>query len=93
MVSAFVADLETIQANLVPAWNGPDFAALRANSHVLIALSGTIGDAPLHSLAQHLNAIAHAQDVTGVKELRSETMAKTAALIEELRIIQTLSGT
>lgn len=93
MITAFVNDLQMTQANLALAWNGPDFAALRTNSHVLIALSGTIGDRDLQALAQNLNALAQTPNVADLLDIRSETMTKTADLIEELLGIQNSAGT
>ena len=62
LIAALLTDLKTTQTSLDVAWNGPDFAALRTHSHVLIALAGTIGDTDLQALAQRLNETAHAQN-------------------------------
>ena len=81
LVTALLGDLRANQTNLDQAWNGPDFAALHTNSHVLIALAGTIGDTDLHALAQRLNTAAHLQSLGDIMDMKSKIMAGLADLI------------
>jgi two-component system, OmpR family, aerobic respiration control sensor histidine kinase ArcB len=81
LTAALLLDLRSTEAALDQAWNGPDFAALRAQAHVLIALAGTIGDTELQKLAQRLNVTAHAQNLSSLMEMKQKTMAGLADLI------------
>lgn len=92
LVQALLDDLKTTESALVQAWNGPDFAALRTNSHVLIALAGTIGDTDLHILAQQLNAAAQTQNPGDLMELEPKIMADLSDLISLLAQHQTGAG-
>lgn len=53
-----VKDLTTLRHGLVEAANGADSAAIRAHSHVLVAIAGTIGASGLQQMAQDLNDLA-----------------------------------
>lgn len=53
------ADLAAVAADLSAALDSGDWAAIRAQTHVLISLAGTIGATRLHALAIDLNAAAH----------------------------------
>jgi two-component system, OmpR family, aerobic respiration control sensor histidine kinase ArcB len=81
LTAALLVDLRSTEAGLEQAWNGPDFAALRAHAHVLIALAGTIGDTELQNLAQRLNITAHAQNLSSLMEMRQKIMAGLGDLI------------
>lgn len=52
-------DLRAAERGLLAASHGPDWAAVRRQSHVVIALAGTAGASFLHQLAQALNDLAH----------------------------------
>lgn len=88
LVDALLDDLKATQTHLTPAWNGPDFAALRTDSHVLIALAGTIGDTYLHELAQHLNAAAHTENLIDLMDMKPKIMAGLTDLIAQLPSIK-----
>lgn len=79
------ADLEGVAAALKPAIAGSDWAVIRAQTHVLIALAGTIGAMRLHQLAIDMNNAAHDQDTAQVS-------AQAPALIAELTALQSLLG-
>lgn len=81
LVAALLGDLKANQTNLDQAWNGPDFAALRTNSHGLIALAGTIGDTDLQALAQRLNTAAHLQSLGDIMDMKPKIMAELSDLI------------
>ena len=85
LVAALLDDLKATQASLELAWNGPDFAALRTNSHVLIALAGTIGDADLHALAQRLNRGAHTENLSDTVDITEKIMTGLSNLIAQLK--------
>lgn len=84
LVAALIDDLKTTHAHLDAAWNGPDFAALRAKSHVLIGLAGTVGDTELHALAQRLNRGAQAQNPGDTVDITENIMTCLADLIAQL---------
>lgn len=92
LIAALLGDLQTTQIGLDLAWNGPDFAALRAHSHVLLALAGTIGDTELHSLSQRLNMSAHDQNLDDLTEMKPKTMDGLADLIGLLAHQQPSAG-
>lgn len=52
-------DLATARAGLARAAAGRDLTDIRAHSHVIIALAGTVGAAGLHADAVTLNGMAH----------------------------------
>lgn len=74
------ADLSATAAALRPALAQGDWTAIRAQSHVLISLAGTIGAMRLHALAIDLNTAAHAQDAGQTAALATPLMADLDAL-------------
>jgi HPt (histidine-containing phosphotransfer) domain-containing protein len=84
IMAAFLDDLTSAEISLDTAWNGPDFAALRAQAHVLIALAGTVGDTDLQAMAQDLNTLAHDQDTDKIRATRAQIMGGLAELISTL---------
>lgn len=60
------SDLTDCATLLAPALATGDRIAIRAQTHVLIALAGTIGAMRLHALAIDLNAAAHAEDAAAI---------------------------
>lgn len=73
------ADLAEVAARLAPALDAGDHDGVRAPTHVLMALAGSVGATPLYTLAAQLNQTAHeggsiAQDgkmvLTGLADLR-----------------------
>lgn len=77
------ADLSETAAALRPALAATDWTAIRAKSHVLISLAGTIGAMRLHALSIDLNAAAHAQDP-------GQTAALAAPLLSDLDALTAL---
>jgi hypothetical protein len=92
LISALLGDLRTTRAGLELAWNGPDFAALRTNTHVLVALAGTVGDGDLQDLAQRLNSAAHGQDGEQAMVMEPQIMTHLADLVERLSQLQIPAG-
>mgnify|MGYP001765999437 CR=1 FL=1 len=62
-----------------------DWAALREASHVLISLSGSAGALALQSLAETMNAAAHARNGATIADLQDQLAADLARLIEVVR--------
>ena len=52
-------DLRSTERGLVAASHGPDWPAVRRQTHVMIALAGTAGATFLHHLAQTMNDLAN----------------------------------
>lgn len=52
-------DLAGVAASLPTALAAQDRAALRAQTHVLMALAGSVGAGPLYEAATRLNLVAH----------------------------------
>ncbi|NUB44245.1 hypothetical protein GEU84_007615 [Fertoebacter nigrum] len=64
-----------------PDWGGqPDWAELRGQTHVLIALAGTVGALRLQHLAEALNREAHERSGQDV----AQATRMLAALLDEL---------
>ena len=84
LISAFLDDLQTTEFGLDHAWSGPDCAALRLHSHVLISLAGTVGDSDLHALAQNLNTLARDMDLVKLQAVKVPTMRGLKDLIAVL---------
>jgi len=74
------ADLAEVRATLAPAITTQDWTALRAGSHVLISLAGTIGAMRLHGLAIDLNMAAHDRDAARLSRIAPPLMADLVAL-------------
>lgn len=92
LIAALLGDLQSTQTGLDLAWNGLDFAALRAHGHVLIALAGTIGDTYLQNLAQSLNTYADAQNLVHLMEMKPRVMTGLSDLIGTLCRLQISPG-
>ncbi|MEN9410422.1 MAG: hypothetical protein RL216_2396 [Pseudomonadota bacterium] len=73
-------DLSETRRALCPALAAIDWTAIRAQTHILIALAGTIGAMRLHALAIDLNTTAHAQDKGRTAALAAPLMADLDAL-------------
>jgi HPt (histidine-containing phosphotransfer) domain-containing protein len=78
-------DLTTCRAELRKAAAPPDWRQLRDSTHVLISLSGSIGALPLQTIAQALNAAAHAEDSDAVAALLAPLEKDLSALVDHLR--------
>lgn len=73
-------DLLRTEADLIAAAQGPNWAALRAQTHVLTALAGTAGAEHLSLQAQALNELAHQAHPD-----RGTFLARLPQLLESLR--------
>lgn len=74
-------DLAATATQIIPAIAAADCAMIRAQTHVLISLAGTIGAMRLHGQAVDLNAAAHAEDAAAIATLGGPLLADLAALI------------
>ncbi|MDT8854262.1 response regulator [Paracoccaceae bacterium Fryx2] len=81
LVDRLNTDLRDVERALVRGFAGPDWDALRAQTHVLIALAGAVGALRLQHLSERLNAMAHQRDPTGLAALRHDLLALLDALI------------
>lgn len=79
------SDLLATMAQLTAALAPPDFRAIRAQSHVLISLVGTIGAMQMHAAACRLNEAAHAEDAAATAALAESLAADTPRLAAALR--------
>ncbi|MBA4350087.1 MAG: hypothetical protein C0427_02420 [Rhodobacter sp.] len=74
-------DLSATAALIAPAIAQADCATIRAQTHVLISLAGTIGATRLHAQAVDLNAAAHAEDEAAIATLGGPLITDLTALI------------
>lgn len=81
LVRRFHADLTRVRDDLARAGAAGDAAEERHALHVLIALSGTAGDAATQDLATRLHAAVRAGDATTAQALRGPLAQGLDALI------------
>lgn len=74
-------DLRKVEHGLAAGLSEVDTAAIRAQTHVLIALSGAVGAAQLQTLAQALNSAAHRDAQDDYNTLGQESLAHLDQLI------------
>jgi len=75
------ADLENVQDRLAAALILPDWADLRAQTHILVALAGAVGAVRLQHLATSLNALAHQAGNSVMPGLAASLLRDLAALV------------
>lgn len=75
-------DLSGVQTALAPALDAADWPVVRAQTHILIAVAGTIGATRLHGLAVDLNLAAHNRAAELAALLAPPLMADLAALAD-----------
>lgn len=63
------------------AMTGMEWPVLRSASHVLISLAGSVGAVSLQTLAERMNAAAHATDRATLAALMPEALGELDALI------------
>lgn len=81
LLDQIVADLATTSSQLDHALHSQNCPQIRAQSHVLISLAGTIGATGLHAAACQLNEAAHAQDTSRIAALAPAIAADLTDLI------------
>ncbi len=92
LLRRMLEDLRRAEHRLTLAQDGPDWAGIRAQTHVLMALAGTLGAQKLQCLAQELNTIAH-QDVRPPGALQPLCQHTLAALRRMIQYIAAKTGT
>jgi hypothetical protein len=78
-------DLSDCAASLAVAADRQDLATFREASHVLISLSGSVGALALQSLAEAMNAAAHAGNSAALADIYSQIAPDLARLIAVVR--------
>ena len=78
-------DLSQVATRLTAALAAQDWPRLRAQSHILIALAGTVGAADLRAAALAVNDAAHARDAAALQRLAATLQPDLAALIDHIR--------
>jgi hypothetical protein len=73
-------DLAGVAAALLPAISSCNWPTIRAQTHVLVALAGTIGAKRLHQLAIDANTAAHDQASARLADVAPLLLADLAAL-------------
>jgi len=85
-------DLIAMRDQSVASFDTMDWPGLRAASHVLISLAGSVGAVSLQGLAERMNAATHAKDGTGISMLMPDTLIELEALIDVVAKTQPLTG-
>lgn len=81
LVAQMSADLRAVSVALSAGLTALDWAEIRAQTHVLVALAGAAGAHGLESACQQLNQAAHIPDVAAVTDLGPQVMAGLTTLI------------
>jgi HPt (histidine-containing phosphotransfer) domain-containing protein len=85
LLARLTEDLTTTQTLLEQGTVTADWTRLREGSHVLISLAGSVGALSLQTMAENLNAIAHAQDHGALATLMPPLTGELASLIQLIR--------
>ncbi|MFN3845221.1 MAG: hypothetical protein ACK4RZ_05270 [Paracoccaceae bacterium] len=81
LVAQMSADLRAVSVALSKALAGPDWAEIRSQTHVLVALAGAAGARRLENAARTLNIAAHEEDGRTTRALGQTVINGLAALI------------
>lgn len=84
LLSRLVQDFRTVQSGLHQAMQPPDFALLRARTHVLISLAGAVGSDHLQCLAETLNNAAHNKDHSLTRVLTPRISSQIERVLDRL---------
>ncbi len=74
-------DLKSTRERLDEAMAAADWMEIRAQTHVLVSLAGTVGAADLQRLSEELNAAAHLRDRTQAVGLKTELLMRLDGLL------------
>jgi len=77
-------DFATVEARIAPALAARDWTAIRAETHVLMSVAGTIGATRLQTLAQDTNHAAHARAIPQIEALTDPLLQELARMIATL---------
>ncbi len=75
-------DIDAACGQIEDAHPRTDHETIRAASHILISVSGTIGATRLQSLAQCLNSAGHAADSREIDRITPDLIAEAARVLE-----------
>ncbi len=78
------SDLEAVVQSLLKAKEDFDLKELRSGSHVLVALSGAVGDVSLQAIAEKLNAASISKDVAQAEVYCQPAVNGTRQLIDQI---------
>ncbi len=81
LLDRVVEDLRRVEREIVQALAEGDRAEIRAQTHVLIAVSGAVGAVRLQGMAQELNARAHDRDAPDLTTLGEELLTELDQMI------------
>lgn len=81
LVAQMAADLRAVAEALAEGLAASDWAAVRAQTHVLVALAGSAGARGLEQASQALNLAAHEADAIRVRALGPGVLAGLDGLI------------
>ncbi|RGP38865.1 hypothetical protein [Pseudotabrizicola alkalilacus] len=81
LVAQMAADLRAVRLALAAALDGANWAGIRAQTHVLVALAGSAGARGLEQASQALNLAAHEADAIRVRALGPGILAGLDGLI------------
>lgn len=79
--SRLLSDLHRVERGLIQGCIEPDYAMIRSQTHVLIAVAGAVGAERLMGVARRLNGAAHSRSAEELKDLAPEVLALLDDLI------------
>lgn len=81
LLDRVIEDLHRVERETVQALGEGDRAEVRAQTHVLIAVSGAVGAVRLQGLAQDLNTLAHDRDAPDMTVLGEDLLEELDRMI------------
>ena len=88
LLARLAEDLQSVLTGLSKAVRELDGAQFRAQSHVLIALSGTIGDVQLQTLAESMNRFGRTDSAEPLQDLLDTATPLLQSLIVKVQTMQ-----
>ena len=88
LLDRLVSDLDGVHRGLRHAGDAPDWPAIRHQSHILIAMAGTVGAIQVQTEAEELNQIGNRTDATGLAGLLPIILRHLDSLIAEVRQVR-----
>ena len=82
-------DLSRISHVLTTAELAADHPTLRAQSHILLAIAGSVGADRLHVLSRRLNDLVSAAEGSRISDLLADIVVELGTLIQKVRLAQT----
>lgn len=77
-------DFDTVQRGIRDGLSAPDFALLRARTHVLISLAGAVGSDELQGMAETMSAAAQSQDHAAARALGPRVVKRIDTVLTHL---------